>query len=111
MIARIWHGWTTPQNADKYEQLLYSEVIPGIAAKKIRGYQKIEVLRRVHPNEIEFITIMYFDSLDNVKDFVGEDYEVSHVPPAAQKLLKRFDKRSQHYEIRNAFRYKQYKHE
>lgn len=105
MVARIWHGWTTPENADAYEEVLYSKVIPGIAAKQIKGYRKIKVLRQVYQNEVEFITIMYFDALENVKDFMGGDYTVSHVPQAAQKLLKRYDKRSQHYEIRNKFVY------
>ncbi len=100
MIARIWHGWTSPGNADAYEQLLRTTVIPGIAAKHIPGYRGIELLRRTHATEVEFITVMRFDALENVKAFVGEDYEVAYVPPAARELLSRFDERSQHYEIR-----------
>ncbi|SMO52293.1 antibiotic biosynthesis monooxygenase family protein [Gracilimonas mengyeensis] len=100
MITRIWHGWTSPENADAYEQVLYKEVIPGIEAKNIEGFQKIEVLRQEHQNEVEFVTIMYFDDLDAVKDFMGGDYKVAHVPAAAQKLLKRYNKRSEHYQLR-----------
>lgn len=99
MIGRIWHGWTSPQNADIYENLLKTEVLPGIAAMNIPGYRNIQVFRRSLGDEVEFITIMRFESLAAVKQFVGADYEVAHVPPAARKVLARFDQRSQHYEI------------
>ncbi len=105
MIARIWHGWTKPENADEYERLLEYEIIPEIAAKNMKGYRSIEVLRRPLADEVEFITIMRFDSLDLVKQFVGEDYEIAHVPEAAQQVLERWDKRSQHYEIRETCSY------
>ena len=105
MIARIWHGWTTPENADAYYKALTELVIPQIESYKMEGYRKIEVLSREHSDEIEFITIMYFDSLGHITQFVGEDYEVAHVPEAAQKVLKRWDERSQHYEVKDSFRY------
>lgn len=105
MIGRIWHGWTTPQNADIYQNLLKTQVLPGIAAMNIPGYRDIQVFRRSLGDEVEFITIMRFDSLDAVKRFVGEDYEVAHVPPEARKVLTRFDERSQHYEIVDERRY------
>jgi len=72
-IRRIWHGWTTPEKADEYLNLLRNEVFPGIEAKKIPGYQSIELLRRNLDDEVEFVTIMTFDSLQNVIDFQGED--------------------------------------
>jgi len=99
MIARIWHGWTTFQNAPVYENLLRTEVFPSIEAKKIKGYQKISLLKRSLDNEVEFITIMFFSNLNAVKDFVGEDYERSYVPPKARQVLSRHDESSQHYEI------------
>ncbi len=106
MIFRIWHGWTTPENADAYEALLKREVFDGIAAKSIAGYQKIELMRRQAGNEVEFVTIMRFGSLDDVRTFVGEDYEQAYVPAEARKILKRFDERSQHYELRETRDYK-----
>ena len=99
MIGRIWHGYTTPENAEAYFKVLTSEVIPGIAEMKIPGYRSIQVLRRHLDDEVEFITIMWFDALENVKAFTGEDYEAAHVPPKARGVLKRFDARSQHYEL------------
>lgn len=99
-IKRIWRGWTTAENADAYENLLRDEIFPGIEAKNIPGYRGIELLRRDLGAEIEFITIMTFDSLQNVIDFQGENYERSYVPDSAQKLLKRWDQISAHYEVK-----------
>jgi len=100
MIVRMWHGWTTPENADSYETLLKEEIFIGIKNRKIAGFRKIQLLRRNLEDEIEFITIMEFDDWDAVRAFGGEDYEVAVVPPKARALLSRFDARSQHYEIR-----------
>ena len=100
MIFRIWHGWTRPENADIYENLLKREIFPAIAAKNVSGYRGIQLLRRQLGNEIEFVTIMQFDSLEAVKQFAGEDYEKSVVPDKARKVLARHDDRSQHYEMK-----------
>jgi len=100
MISRIWHGWTTPANADAYESLLRHEILLGIQDRQIEGFRGIQLLRRGLGAEVEFVTIMEFDSFDAVRAFAGEDYEVAVVPPPARALLSRFDERSQHYEIR-----------
>ncbi len=100
MISRIWHGWTTTANADAYEALLNEEIFEGIKSRKIRGFRGIQLLRRAIGAEVEFVTIMRFDSLDAVREFAGEDYEAAVVPPHARALLARFDARSQHYEVR-----------
>jgi heme-degrading monooxygenase HmoA len=100
MIARIWHGWTTPANADAYEALLHGEIVEGIRTRAIDGFRGIEVLRLHLTNEVEFVTIMHFDSLEAVRAFAGADHEVAVVPPKARALLSRFDERSRHYEVR-----------
>ena len=100
MIGRIWHGWTTPENADAYEELLRHEIFEGIQGRQIEGFREIQLLRRSLESEVEFTTIMWFDSLDAIRTFAGEDYEVAVVPPKAQVLLLRYDGRSQHYEVR-----------
>ncbi len=104
MISRIWHGWTTPANADAYEALLKDEIFVGIANREIPGYRGIQLLRRDVGGEVEFITIMWFDSLEAVRTFAGEDYERSVVPPEARRVLARFDERSRHYEVREEMR-------
>jgi hypothetical protein len=105
MIARIWHGWTTFENAETYESLLRNEVFPSIENRNIKGYRKISLLKRSLQNEVEFITIMIFDNLNAVKKFAGEEYKKSYVPRKAQDVLLRHDKFSQHYEIINEFNY------
>jgi hypothetical protein len=100
MISRIWHGYTRPGEADAYEALLRDEIFTGIENRSIGGFQEIQLFRRDVGDEVEFITVMWFDSLDAVRAFAGEDYEGSVVPPAARELLARFDERSQHYEVR-----------
>ena len=105
-VKRVWHGWTTHDNAQAYENILHDEVFPSIEAKNIPGYRSIELWRREHDDEVEFITVMTFDSIQNVIDFQGEDYERAYVPDAAQKILKRWDERSSHYETRESRAYK-----
>jgi hypothetical protein len=100
MISRIWHGWTTPDNADAYERLLRTEIFEGIVSRSIEGFVAIDLLRRDGPQEVEFVTIMWFASLAAVRAFAGTDYEAAVVPPAARTLLRRFDPRSAHYEVR-----------
>ncbi len=102
MIARIWHGWTTVENADAYERLLKNEIFIAIEAREIKGFLGIRLLRRSVGDEVEFVTIMEFDSIDAIREFAGDEYENSVVPPAAQLLLNRYDDTSQHYEIRVA---------
>ncbi len=100
MISRVWHGFTTPENADVYENLLKEEIFTGIGNRHIEGYKGIQLFRRDVAGEVEFITVMWFDSIDSVRIFAGDDYEAAVVPPKARAVLKRFDDRSQHYEVR-----------
>lgn len=100
MIGRIWHGYTTQANADVYENLLKEEIFINIRNRHIPGFHEIQLLRRDLGSEVEFITIMWFDDIESVKAFAGEEYEMAVVPPRARAILSRFDDRSQHYEIR-----------
>jgi len=100
MISRIWHGYTSPENADAYESLLKEEIFIGIRGRRIPGFREIQLFRRDLGPEVEFVTVMWFDSLDAVRAFAGPDHEAAVVPPEARALLARFDERSQHYEVR-----------
>ena len=102
MISRIWYGWTTTQNADAYEKLLKTEIFPEIVAKKIPGLRRIELGRWPNGAEVEFVTTMWFDSLDAVKAFAGPRFEAAVVPPAARALLAGFSETVEHYEVREA---------
>ncbi|GAB3547641.1 antibiotic biosynthesis monooxygenase [Noviherbaspirillum agri] len=98
MITRIWRGWTTPQNAPLYQELLLTEIFPGIARRGMDGYRGISLLRRDIGEEVEFSTVMWFDSITAVKAFAGERYEVAVVPPKARAVLSRFEDASSHYD-------------
>jgi heme-degrading monooxygenase HmoA len=99
MICRVWRGWTTRDNADAYERIVRGEVIPGIEARRIPGFRSIDLVRRERDHDVEFMTLMWFDNLDSVRAFMGEDFETAHVPAQAQAVLADFDKRSAHYEV------------
>ena len=99
MICRLWRGWAAPENADEYERIVRSQVIPGIEARKIPGFRHIDLMRRDLGGEIEFQTLMWFDSLDAIKSFMGEDFSVSHVPLEARAVLNSFDDRAAHFEV------------
>ena len=99
MISRVWHGWTLPEKADDYESLLKSEIFVHIKERNIAGYRGIQLFRRDVAGEVEFVTVMWFDALEAVRAFAGEDYETAVVPPKARALLSHFDQRSQHYSV------------
>lgn len=99
MILRIWHGWTSPERADDYERLLRQEIFAGIEAKRVPGYLGLSLGRRAVGDEVEFVTLMRFESLDAVRAFAGEDYETAYVPDAARAVLSRFELRASHYEV------------
>lgn len=99
MIARIWHGVTSSENADAYQRLLLSTIFPGIVARSIAGYRGIRLDRRDVPDGVEFVTTMLFSSLEAVAEFAGAAYSTSVVPSAAHALLSRYDAHAVHYEI------------
>jgi hypothetical protein len=99
VISRIWHGWTNLDNADAYEKLLRTEIFENIKKRSIQGYRGIHLLRRDVNDGVEFVTIMWFDTLDAVRAFAGNEYEVAVVPPEARRLLSRFDDVSAHYQV------------
>ena len=97
MIVRIWRGWTSRANAQAYETLLREDIIPGIAARGIAGYRGMSLLRRDDGGESEFATMMRFDTLRDVREFAGQNYERAVVPPKARALLARCDEKAAHY--------------
>jgi heme-degrading monooxygenase HmoA len=97
MIARVWHGYTKPEHADAYEVMLKPELLPGIS--KVKGYIGSYLLRRVAGDEIEFITIMLWDSIESIRAVAGQDYETAVIPEERRKYLAHYDARSAHYEI------------
>jgi len=99
VICRLWRGWTSLESAGEYERIVRTEVIPGIEARNIPGFRHIDLMKRDLGGEIEFQTLMWFDSLDSIKAFMGDDYSVSHVPLEARAVLNSFDDRAAHFEV------------
>lgn len=98
MIARVWRGWaTTPAAANLYQEFLRSTFLP--SAHTIAGYNGAAVLRRPVVDDVEFMTITRFESLDAIRRCAGEDCEVAHVAPRGRELLARFDARCLQYEL------------
>ncbi|MFL5618065.1 MAG: antibiotic biosynthesis monooxygenase family protein [Gemmatimonadaceae bacterium] len=97
MIARIWHGSTKPEDADAYESHLKPELLPGLS--EMRGFRRSYLLRRAVGEEIEFVTIILWDSLDDVRQMAGPDYEQAVIPADRLPLLTHHDARAAHYEV------------
>jgi len=97
MIARLWHGYTKPEHADAYESLLKPETLPGIG--KAKGYRGSYLLRRDVGGEVEFITILLWDSIDAIKAVAGPDFERAVIPEERKKYLAHYDPKAAHYEI------------
>ena len=96
MIARLWHGYTRPENAGTYQEMLLTNILPGI--HRVPGYKGSYVLRKDGEDEVEFITLTFWEPLDAVRQFAGQDYERAVIIPEAAALLTRHDERSAHYE-------------
>jgi len=97
MVARVWHGYTLPEHADAYEKMLKPELLPGIS--KVPGYRGSYLLRRTLGEEVEFITILLFDSVDSIRAVAGPEYETAVVPDIRRKHLTRYDAKASHYDI------------
>jgi heme-degrading monooxygenase HmoA len=96
VITRLWRGWTANRNADAYERFLLEELFPSMG--RISGFRGAEVLRRSEGEETAFVTLTRFDSLDAIRAFAGEDYELAVIEPQALALLSRYEERALHYD-------------
>jgi hypothetical protein len=95
VITRLWRGWTTPDNAEAYEQFLLTRLFPSMRA--IAGFRGADVLRRRDGHEIAFVTLTRFESIDAIRGFAGDDYEVPVLEPEAIELLSRYEDSASHF--------------
>jgi hypothetical protein len=98
-IIRTWRGWTTPDNAPIYRDMLVNEVFPAVKKKGVAGLEKVSISVQSNPDEVEFFLVLQFDSIASVKAFAGENYEIAYIPDNAKKVLARYDKTAEHYEF------------
>jgi heme-degrading monooxygenase HmoA len=103
VIARVWRGWTKPHDAEAYADFLSGKLFPAVAAR-VSGFRGADVLRRQDGPYVEFLVMTYFESLDDVRRFAGDEVEVSVIEPEAERLLVRGDERVEHYEVRLSVR-------
>jgi heme-degrading monooxygenase HmoA len=97
MIARVWHGYCKPEHADAYEAMLKPELLPGVS--KVKGYKGSYLLRRKLGGEIEFITIMLWESIEAIRAVAGADYETAVIPEERRQYLARYDAKAAHYDV------------
>jgi heme-degrading monooxygenase HmoA len=97
VIARVWHGWTKTEDAEGYESHLKPELLPGLS--KVKGFVGSHLLRRNVGNEVEFITVIFWESLDALRVLTGPDYETAMIPEDRKRYLARFDAKAAHYEV------------
>ena len=98
MIGRIWHGWTNRTDANVYEKLLRDEIFPSIVVRKIKGYRGAELFIREDGNEVEFVTLLRFDSMEAVREFAGADRSQPVIYPKAEVLITRMEQ-ARHYRV------------
>lgn len=99
-IIRTWRGWTTLENAAVYEDMLVNEVFPEVKKKGVAGLEKVSISTQTKKGEVEFFLILQFKSLDYVKVFAGNNYEIAYIPDNAKRVLRRYDETAQHYELK-----------
>jgi len=104
-IIRTWKGWTTIENAPVDEDMLINEVFPAVKKKGVNGLEKVSISIQHKKDEVEFFLILLFDSLDAVKTFAGENYEIAYIPENAQRVLLRYEETAQHYEFRKELKF------
>lgn len=98
MIARMWKGWTTKENAQKYEELFTGVVLPKVT-EGVSGHKGTNLLKLEADNEVEFTTIFWFESWEAVQRFAGEHFDQAVVPNEVRELMLRYEKTVRHHEV------------
>lgn len=104
-FIRTWKGWTTLENASVYEEMLINEVFPAVKKKGVKGLEKVCISTKKKNEEVEFFLILQFESLDDVKTFAGDKYEIAYIPENARRVLKRYEKTAEHFELKEELKF------
>jgi heme-degrading monooxygenase HmoA len=97
MIARMWRGSALPEKADDYVKHLEMSVLPEL--REFDGFQGIQLMRMNSLEAVEFIVLTFWESMEAIHKFAGEDAGVAVVAPAAQAMFREYDSRVNHFEI------------
>jgi heme-degrading monooxygenase HmoA len=97
MIARIWHGVVEMGKAEKFlDHLKHTGLTDYKATEGNRG---VYVLRRVEGNRAHFLLITFWDSIEAIRRFAGEDAERARYYPAGEEYLLEKEQCATHYEV------------
>jgi len=100
MNCRMWRGWTSLENAPAYRSYLIEELFPTLERDLAHhGYLGFEVLTRPLDLEVEFVTLVWFESLSAVRAFAGEDYEAPVISEKARTLVSRYEPGCTHFDV------------
>jgi heme-degrading monooxygenase HmoA len=97
MIVRMWRGYAISERADDYVKHLQQTVVPELC--QIDGFKGIYLLQRNSFDGVEFVVLTFWESMDAIRKFAGENPELAVVAPAAQKLFREYDPMVKHFEI------------
>jgi len=97
MIARIWHGKTHESNFDAYTELLKRLAIPDY--QKTIGFKGLSFLRNVEKAEAHFTLITYWENIEVIKNFAGEDFEKAKYYKEDSDYLLAFEEKVKHFEV------------
>ncbi|HUN44959.1 MAG TPA: hypothetical protein VMU85_00505 [Stellaceae bacterium] len=97
LIARIWHGQTRAAIAEEYTRYLYENGVRKIAA--IPNNRGTQMLRKVEGGIGDFTVISYWDSVEAIKQYAGEDYEKTNVLPRDPEYLLEVEPKVRHLEV------------
>lgn len=97
MIARLWHGTTAAEKANEYLEYLNRTGIPDY--RNTAGNRGAYVLRKIEGGKAHFYTLSFWESLDAIKKFAGEDYEKARYYPQDEDFLLEFEPTVQHFDV------------
>ena len=97
MIARIWHGITPTSKADEYAEYVNKTGVRDYRA--VEGNLGVHVLRRIEGGQAHFLTLTFWDSVESIKKFAGEDYGKARYYHEDAEYLLEFEEKVAHYEV------------
>ena len=97
MIARTWHGVVPAAKAGAYFEYLSRTGLPDYRATP--GNQGVTVLRRVEGDKAHFLLVSYWESMDAVRAFAGDDVEAARYYPEDTAFLLELEPNVFHYEV------------
>ena len=96
MITRVWHGRTSPENAEKYLQFLLHDGTREYW--ETTGILSVKIWQRKEEDCCHFWTVTEWTNIEAIKDFAGEDYEKAKYYPFDSGILLEFEEKVVHCE-------------